>query len=64
MLMACTNASPHEAAAIMAALERFMRDTAPPPALATPPPDPWRRAALLEGAKHEPEGLTSWAENT
>jgi hypothetical protein len=62
--MASTDPSPQEAAAIMAALERFMRDTAPPLAQATPPPDPWRRAALLEGANHEPEGLTSWAENT
>lgn len=57
-------ASPEEAAAIVAALERFMRDTAPPLAQTAPPPDPWRRAALLEGANHEPEGLTSWAENT
>jgi hypothetical protein len=58
------SASPQEAAAIVAALERFMRDTAPPLAPQAPPPDPWRRAALLEGANHEPEGLTSWAENT
>jgi len=61
-------ASPEEAAAIMAAVERFMRDTAPPPlALATPggaDSQPWRRAALLEGADREPAGLTSWAENT
>ncbi|HEV3069880.1 MAG TPA: hypothetical protein VGY76_00465 [Solirubrobacteraceae bacterium] len=58
------NASPQEAAAIVAALERFMRDTAPPLAPQAAPPDPWRRGALLEGANHEPEGLTSWAENT
>jgi len=61
---ASTNASPQEAAAIVAALERFMRDTAPSLAPQAPPPDPWRRAALLEGANHEPEELTSWAENT
>ena len=67
---ASTNASPEEAAAIVAALERFMRDTAPllaPQAgagLGNPNHDPWRRAALLEGANHEPEGLASWAENT
>ncbi len=57
-------ASPQEAAAIVAALERFMRDTAPVLAPQAPPPDPWHRAALLEGANHEPDGLTSWAENT
>ncbi|HTC60269.1 MAG TPA: hypothetical protein VK691_09145 [Solirubrobacteraceae bacterium] len=42
-------ASPAEAAAIVAALERFMSDTAP----RIPPPtehlDPWTRAAMLEG---------------
>jgi len=43
-------ASPEEAAAIVAALERFMGATAPPPA-STPDPsttDPWRRAAARE----------------
>jgi hypothetical protein len=43
------SASPVEAAAIVAALERFMRDTAP---RLTPPaerPDRWTRAAMLEG---------------
>jgi hypothetical protein len=39
-----------EAAAIVAALERFMRATAPPPAPPAPDaPDPWSRAAILEG---------------
>jgi hypothetical protein len=42
-------ASPQEAAAVMAALERFMRDTAPPPAAERPARDAWQRAALLEG---------------
>jgi hypothetical protein len=42
------SASPAQAAAIVAALERFMRDTAPP--LAPPPQaiDPWLRAAMLD----------------
>jgi hypothetical protein len=46
------SASPEEAAAIVAALERFMRATAAshPPAQA---PDPWRRAAVLEGVERE-----------
>ena len=57
-------ASPEEAAAIVAALERFMRDTAPPLAQTPTPPDPWRRTALLEGVDREPAGLASWAENT
>jgi hypothetical protein len=61
---ASTSASPQEAAAIVAALERFMRDTAPALAPPAPKPDPWRRAALLEGANHEPEGLSAWAGNT
>jgi|HubBroStandDraft_2_1064218.scaffolds.fasta_scaffold79473_2 hypothetical protein len=41
--------SPEEAAAIVAAIERFMRATAPGPQPATSPPDPWLRAAILEG---------------
>jgi hypothetical protein len=47
-------ASAEEAAAIVAALERFARDTAPaPPAASSGPLDPWRRAALLEGVRRE-----------
>ena len=42
------SASPAEAAAIVAALERFMRDTAPPPAPKPQAIDPWLRAAMLE----------------
>ena len=43
------SASPAEAAAIVAALERFMRDTAPPTAPPAQTLDPWLRAAMLEG---------------
>lgn len=57
-------ASPEEAAAIVAALERFMRDTTPPVAPPSPPTDPWRRTALLEGVGHEPDELIAWPENT
>ena len=50
------DASPEEAAAIVAALERFMRATAAP---AGPPPasslDGWRRTALLEGVSRAPD---------
>jgi len=54
-------ASPEEAAAIVAALERFMRDTPPkrhPPA---PQRSAWARAALLEATGREPgAGPISW----
>jgi hypothetical protein len=43
------SASPAEAAAIVAALERFMRDTAPQLAPPIEHLDPWTRAAMLEG---------------
>ena len=50
------SASPEEAAAVVAALERFMRETAPAPAPATAELDGWRRAALIEGVSRDPEG--------
>jgi hypothetical protein len=43
------NASPEEAAAVVAALERFMRETAPPPAPPAPGRNPWQQAGLQEG---------------
>jgi hypothetical protein len=42
-----------EAAAIAAALERFAHETAPPPAGPAETPDPWTRAAMLEGVMRE-----------
>jgi hypothetical protein len=52
------SASPEEAAAVVAALERFMRDTAPTPAPVPERPRPWVEAARLEaverGPRHEP----------
>jgi hypothetical protein len=56
------SASPEEAAAVVAALERFMRDTAPPPVAAGPAHDPWTRAALLEGTGREPDGPSPWGD--
>jgi len=47
------SASPEEAAAIAAALGRFMRATAPPAAPVADALDGWRRAALLEGISRE-----------
>ena len=55
-------ASPEEAAAVVAALERFMRDTAPTPAPSPPPRNPWQRAALLEAVAREPNGPTPWGD--
>jgi len=43
------SASAEEAAAVVAALERFMRDHAPRLAAAAEEIDPWIRAALSEG---------------
>ena len=54
-------ASDEEAAAVVAALERFMRDTAPPPARLVPQRNPWQRAALEEGVMRAPERPAPWA---
>jgi hypothetical protein len=55
------NASPEEAAAVVAALERFMRETAPKPAPSAPKRNPWQRAALYEGVMREPESPLPWS---
>jgi hypothetical protein len=47
-------ASPEEAAAIVAALERFMRETAPTPAPVEEGQNPWYRRGLLESIEREP----------
>lgn len=47
-------ASPDEGAAIVAALERFMRATASPPTQAVSGHEPWQRAAILEGVSRDP----------
>jgi hypothetical protein len=54
------DASAEEAAAVVAALERFMRDTAPTPA--PPPPEraAWLEAALHEGVLRAPEPPLPW----
>ncbi len=54
------SASPDEAAAVVAALEHFMRQTAPTPAPAAPPRNPWQRAALFEGVAREPQTPLPW----
>jgi hypothetical protein len=49
-----TSATPEEAAAVMAAVEQYLRDTAPPPAPADERPSPWVQAALREGVDRAP----------
>lgn len=55
------SATAEEAAAVVAALERFMRETAPTPAPPAPARDPWQQAALLEGVQRQPEPPLPWA---
>ncbi len=55
------NASLEEAAAVVAAVERFMRDTTPPPARAADRPNPWLRTAIHEGVDRAPEVPLPWA---
>jgi hypothetical protein len=55
-------ASPEEAAAIAAAIEQFLRDTAPPPASSGPSVSPWLRAGLFEGTGRDPDELSPWAD--
>lgn len=54
-------ASPEEAAAIAAAIEHFLRDTAlAPTAEAGPALSPWLEAGLLEGTGREPSHGAPW----
>lgn len=55
------NASVEEAAAVVAALERFMRDTAPVPPPLAEPPNPWLQAAIHEGVNQAPELPLPWS---
>ena len=56
------DASPEEAAAVVAAVEQFMRDTAPPPAPPAPKRNPWVRAARLEAVGIEPGTASAWGD--
>ncbi len=49
------SATPEEAAAVVAAVEQFLRDTTPPAAPADDRPARWLRAARLEAVDREPE---------
>jgi hypothetical protein len=59
LVFAATAAAPDEAAAIAAALERFLIDTAPPPEKA-PVQSRWLRAALREGVSARGLELGDW----
>jgi hypothetical protein len=54
------SASPEEAAAIAAAIEQFLRDTAPPPAAPGPTMSPWLRAGLYEATGRDPSRSAPW----
>jgi hypothetical protein len=54
------SATAEEAAAVVAALERFMRETAPPPVRPAPSRSPWQQAALQESVARQPEHPLPW----
>ena len=56
------SASPEEAAAISAAIEQFLRDTAPVPEPAAKPVGGWARAALFEGAGLSADAPSPWGD--
>lgn len=53
-------ASPIEAAAVVAAIEQFIRATAPVPVAPEPAPDAWQQASLQEGVSCQPQRLAPW----
>ena len=46
---------------MIAAVQRFIRDTAPPPAPPPPARNPWQQAALREGVDRAPGEPLPWA---
>jgi hypothetical protein len=53
-------ASPEEAAAVVAAIEQFLRDTAPAPAAPECAMNPWLRAGLYENVGLQPDERSPW----
>jgi hypothetical protein len=53
-------ASPQEAAAVVAAIEQFLRDTAPAPAPPERAMNPWLRAGLYENVGLQPDDRSPW----
>jgi hypothetical protein len=62
LTLVAPRATSEEAAAIVAALEHFMRETAPPAAPAPERPNPWVRAARLEGVGAGQAPATPWGD--
>jgi hypothetical protein len=60
--VAQASATPEEAAAIAAAIEQFLRDTAPPPATGGQQVNPWERAALFEGVGLASDARSPWGD--
>ena len=56
-----TAAQPDEAAAVIAAVEQFIADTAPAPQPSAAV-NPWQRAALLEGVRAKEAFASPWGE--
>lgn len=56
------SATPAEAAAIAAAIEQFLRDTAPAPSPRSARTNPWLRAALYENAGLDPANSNAWGD--
>lgn len=54
-------ASPQEAAAVTAAIEQFLAETAPASAPEPPTSSPWQRAALREGVRAKEAVISPWA---
>ena len=54
-----STASPEEAAAVIAAIEQFLRDTTPPPAPPAVVENPWLRTSRLEAVERDP-GFNAW----
>jgi hypothetical protein len=53
-------ASQEEAAAISAAIQQFLRDTAPAPAPAETTINPWLRAGLMDATGRDPLSPSPW----
>jgi hypothetical protein len=53
--------SAEEAASVVAAIERFIADTTPPPA-PEERANPWQRAALAEGVQAKEPTISPWGE--
>jgi len=53
--------SEQEAAALIAAISRFLADNAPAAPTAQQQASAWQTAALLEGVNHQPSPAAGWA---